>query len=63
MDCKCYFLDCNKKGRVLDDVEIAPQQFEKHMVCKKHVGRKLENIARKGKNSSNCVKLKPAQLN
>ncbi|WP_455714643.1 hypothetical protein [Anaerosporobacter sp.] len=47
--CKCYYLDCNRKAVVLDNVEIAPQIFQQHKVCKKHVGRKLEYITRTGK--------------
>jgi hypothetical protein len=41
---ECAYLDCNNKGTILDNVEIATGLTEKKLVCKEHVGQLNQHI-------------------
>lgn len=46
---KCAYLGCQRKGKYLDDVEIAPGIIRKKVVCRTHLGQLTGNIMVTGK--------------
>ena len=42
---KCAYLECNTKGSILDDVEVAPGVIERKLVCNKHLGQLKDSVS------------------
>ena len=49
MKTKCAYLGCQKEGKFLDDVEIAPCVICKKLVCKTHLEQLTGNVMEAGK--------------